>query len=338
MGSHRWPAEWEHQWAVLLIWPHEAHAWKDTLKETELSYLTMVKAITAHQSVFIVARDQAHWLHIHSLVKSLSNKYPILHALIETNDTWARDTGPICIYKNNQRIALDFEFNAWGGKFDYTQDNQMNRQLAESPHFKAFSFDKIDLVLEGGSIESDGHGTLLTTKSCLANANRNPNLESSKIHAQLSKLLHVDKIIELDVDPLEGDDTDGHIDTLARFCDPQTLCYLSDGTNNPPLKNLEEQLRSLKRHDGSAYTLVPLPYSSLLGHQGQPVPATYANFLIINGAVLVPEYGIACDQIAQQQIKQCFPDRVIYPIPARPFIEQGGSVHCLTMQLPGQVC
>lgn len=333
MKKHHWPAEWEKQSAILLVWPHSVHAWKDNLEETERSYLAMVHAISQHQTVIVVARDQAHWQHIQAQLKPLPLKYPVIHELIATNDTWARDTGPISMYHDNRAIALDFEFNAWGGKFEYDLDNQMNSHLLASLNFKEFDYLKINMVLEGGSIESDGHGTLLTTQSCLSNSNRNPAMSSQDIHKQLQQLLNVNTIIELEVDPLPGDDTDGHIDTLARFCDAQTICYLQD-EKTPSLIALEQQLKALKNHRGDPYRLVPLPYAPTTGTDNQPVPATYANFLIINGAVLVPEYGLPYDQLAQQQIKTCFADRNIYPIPARPFIEQGGSVHCLTMQIP----
>jgi agmatine/peptidylarginine deiminase len=195
------------------------------------------------------------------------------------------------------------------------------------------------LVLEGGSIEVDGEGTLLTTESCLLNPNRNHGLNRAQIETELRRLLGVDRILWLKQGAIDGDDTDGHIDTLARFCDAGTIAYQACNDHNDPhysgLRSMAAELKTLRRKDGTPYKLVPLPWPQAIhDHTGRRLPATYANFLIINGAVLAPTYNDPADDVALAALRPAFPGREIVPVMCRPLIYQYGSLHCVSMQLP----
>lgn len=326
------PAEWAPQKGVIIVWPHKTHDWQPILEPVSKSYIQMTQAITNHQPLYLVAYDEAHWQSIKDILSGFSFKHPIIPIIIKTNDTWTRDTGPISVLKNNELEYLDFAFNAWGGKCPYELDDKLCEQLATHEPFNQAKHTKFDFILEGGSIESDGKGTIMTTKSCLLNPNRNPHHIQTNIENLMLNTLGAKQILWLDVEPIEGDDTDGHIDTLARFCPNNTICYLKG--DDDVSESLEAQLRQFKNGQGQSYQLAPLPYRPLKNKDDKNIPATYANFLIINEAVLVPQYGLKEDKIAMDIINQCFDGYTLYPIDALPFIEQGGSVHCLTMQVP----
>ena len=334
--AHRLPAEWESQSGILLAWPHSATDWVDQLDETLAVYSNLVKAITRFQTCVIATPDPT------SLRKQLasadipSNRLR-LHA-ITTNDTWTRDFGPITVFDKQQPILLDFVFNGWGQKFASDLDNQATRQLHESKAFGDTELKSIDLILEGGSIESDGNGTLLTTTECLLNPNRNPHISRIDIEQSLKKLLGVERILWLKNGYLTGDDTDAHIDTLARFCPDNTIIYqgCDDTTDEhfPALSAMLAELKEFTTGDNSPYRLIPLPWPQARYVDGQRLPASYANFLIINGAVLVPTYNDPRDQDALSVIAETFPEREIIGIDCSSLIRQNGSLHCITMQIP----
>jgi agmatine deiminase len=258
------------------------------------------------------------------------------------NDTWSRDFGPITVSYNNQPVLLDFGFNGWGLKFPANHDNLISRRLKEqgalAPNIKT-----IGLTMEGGSIESDGLGTILTTAQCLLSPNRNPQLDKSEIEQAMASLLGARRVLWLNHGWLAGDDTDSHIDTLARICPDNTIVY--QACNNPldehfhELKLMEEELKAFRSPDGSPYRLVALPWpNARFDEQAHRLPASYANFLVINGAVLAPTYGDReHDESALECIGQAFPGREIIGINCLPLIEQHGSLHCVTMQLPAGV-
>jgi agmatine/peptidylarginine deiminase len=266
----------------------------------------------------------AERLHIHS---------------IDSNDVWARDHGPITVFRDGAPVHLDFIFNGWGGKFDATLDNQISRQLAAQGALSA-PVETLDFVLEGGGIESDGAGTLLTTERCLLADTRNPQFNKAQIEQQLKNWFGLDRVLWLRHGDLIGDDTDGHIDTIARFCDPQTITYQAcDDCNDAhfdDLKALERELQALRQRNGEPYKLVPLPLpAAIFDEDGKRLPAGYPNFLILNGAVLVPIYGDATnDAIALERLRPCFPGRQVIGIDCRALINQYGSLHCVTMQIP----
>jgi agmatine/peptidylarginine deiminase len=260
---------------------------------------------------------------------------------IPSNDTWTRDHGPIFTFEHGIPVINDFGFNGWGGKFGAILDNQITGELYRLGAFtpNARYRDYSGFILEGGSIDTDGAGTILTTSRCLLNPNRNRELTKSRIEFRLRESLGARQVLWLEHGELEGDDTDSHIDTLARFCKEDTICYVSCSDKKDhhfeELKKMERQLTGLRNVHGKAYRLVPLPMvSPVIGEDGNRLPATYANFLIINGAVLLPLYGVAEDREAVRIMSAIFPDREIRGIDCRSLIKQNGSLHCVTMQIP----
>ena len=332
------PAEWEHQSAVLISWPTQATDWRHNLAATESTYLELTKLIAQYSHAYICCYDSdtrqqvkkyCHDSGIHE------ERYTLF--TIPYDDTWTRDYGPLSLRRANDVVWLDFKFNAWGGKYAFQQDAQLTQSLHQ--HFRDRRIlESSDFVLEGGSIDSDGKGTILTTSQCLLDPARNPGLSKQQVSSKLKETLGVQRILWLDHGHLLGDDTDAHIDTLARFCRPDTITYVQcTNTADPHFKSLaamETQLKSFKQTNGEAYHLIPLPLAdSCINSEGQPLPASYVNFLIINGAVLAPVYGLDTDALAMTQLQQAFPEHEIIPVQCRSLIEQYGSLHCITMQM-----
>ena len=258
-----------------------------------------------------------------------------------SNDTWARDHGFISLVDDHGgRRLLDFKFNGWGEKFPAELDNAINRRLYDEGKISGEYIDCLDFVLEGGSIESDGKGTIFTTSGCLLAPHRNQPLSQAEIEARLKQELCAERIIWIDHGHLTGDDTDGHIDTLVRVCPDDTLLYI--GCDDPQdeqyedLRLMEEQLKTFRTLEGKPYRLLKLPMPRPILFEGERLPATYANFLVINGAVLCPTYDQPdLDAEALRLIGEAFPGREIVGIDCRSIIKQHGSLHCCTMQYPG---
>nr|WP_321467373.1 agmatine deiminase family protein [uncultured Desulfobulbus sp.] len=335
--KRRLPAEWEPQDGVLLAWPHENTDWCETLEAVQQVFVAITKAISRFESVVIVAPDTD------SVQQQLEQAGidPIKIRLfgLPTNDTWARDFGPISVLAGGFPLILDFGFNAWGLKFAADQDNRITGRLAGLGAFGAIPVSIPGLILEGGSIESDGAGTLLTTRDCLLSPNRNPHLDQGGIEQVLRAQLGSTHFLWLNNGYLAGDDTDSHIDTLARLCPYDTIAYVrcDDPTDEHyrPLAAMEAELRELRTPLGKPYRLVSLPWPSpCFGEDGHRLPATYANYLVINQAVLVPIYNDPQDEEALRLLGELFTDREIIGIDCRPLIAQHGSLHCVTMQLP----
>lgn len=337
MADLRLPAEWEPQGGVQLTWPHADSDWGDALDVVEPCFVDIACAISRHEPVLVVAPDPDH---VHELLRlSGANSAHVRIAQAPSNDAWARDHAPITVLENGQPVLLDFVFNGWGRKFPAELDNALSRRLHAQGVFGGAPMRSIDFVLEGGAIDSDGAGTLLTTSQCLLTDTRNPAFDRPGIEEVLRAHLGVTRVLWLDSGSLEGDDTDSHIDTLARFCSADTIAYVGcDRREDPhyePLRAMEEELRVFRKADGEPYRLVRLPLPS--PHHdlhGQRLPATYANFLIVNGAVLVPIYGDTHDAVALARLTGAFPNHQIVPIDCRPLILQHGSLHCVTMQYP----
>ncbi len=335
-GSIRFPAEWELQDAILLAWPTATSDWGETIEDIEAVFVELSATISRFEKVVIVCSDAKH---IHAkLAKSTAKLDNISCHFIATNDTWARDFGPLCVYKNSEPLLYDFGFNGWGLKFPADQDNQINRRLYDN---HAFSCPLLfqGLILEGGSIESDGEGTLLTTSQCLLSPNRNPQLNKEQLEKIFATQFGIKQVLWLDHGYLAGDDTDSHIDTLARLCPANTILYTACADKNDEhfsaLHKMEQQLATFKTLAGQPFTLRALPWpQAQFDADGQRLPATYANFLIINDAVLVPIYNDPADSAALATIKLAFPNHEIIGINCNPVIVQHGSLHCLTMQLP----
>ena len=348
MPTYRLPAEWEPQSGVMLVWPHAHGDWKRNLDEVEKTYLSMVSAICAHEIALIVCFDDSHQEHIKQLFKTHNIKKETVDAKVRfaiaaSNDSWVRDTGPITVIEisneNDDLLLLDFTFNGWGEKYPANLDNKITEQVKQAHLFEPHRVLSKPLILEGGSIESDGDGTILTTSSCLSNPNRNSNLSKEDIEQALRVQLGAEHVLWLNHGHLAGDDTDGHVDTLARFCSRDTIAYTScediTDIHYESLSAMEAELFALKTRDGKPYQLIPLPIpAAIQNSQGERLPANYANFLIINGAVLVPTYNDPNDAKALQALTSCFPDREIIGIDCRSLVHQFGSLHCATMQLP----
>lgn len=333
----RLPAEWEAQDGVLLAWPHETSDWLPVLAEVEPAFIEIIKQISRFERVLVVAPD------VEATRRKLATAGAVLEQItifsIPSNDTWSRDFGPITVYQNGCPALLDFGFNGWGLKFAADQDNQITARLQKSGAFGEVQRRVPGLILEGGSIESDGGGTLLTTAECLLGPNRNPHLDRDGVEAELGRWLGAEHVLWLENGYLAGDDTDSHIDTLARLCPNDTIVYVACDAEQDEhfaaLKRMESELRDFRTRDGRPYRLLPLPWpAAKYDDAGERLPATYANFLIINGAVLVPTYNDPQDAAALAVIGQAFPDRAIIGIDCSPLILQHGSLHCVTMQLP----
>jgi agmatine/peptidylarginine deiminase len=335
--------EWAEQDAVMLTWPHKNTDWADNLARVEPVYCELAQHITAQQQLVIIANDETLKAHIIRLLNHYNVKLSQVHFVVTPcNDTWARDHGPLTCAAINDAKQLkiyDFTFNGWGNKFASHLDNQINHALVQQLSDTNNQYQALDIVLEGGGIEINEQGVLLTTSECLLNKNRNPELTQSDITALLKQHLGATDFLWVDHGYLAGDDTDSHIDTLVRFAPNNTLVYVQcdDEADEhfSALNAMEKQLQSFKTADNSAYNLIALPWpNAAYDNENTRLPATYANYLIINNAVLVPTYNDKNDELALSQIQKAYPTHTIIGINCQAIIEQFGSLHCITMQLP----
>ena len=346
------PSEWHKQVAVQLTWPHAKTDWAPYLEDIVRMEVRMADEITKREELVIATpeKDAVKELLSTQLTEQQLSRVRIVE--MPTDDTWARDHGAITLLpriedgeKTGKNILLDFCFNGWGKKFPADNDNRITQNLNSSRVFENYyeyvMRDHLDFVLEGGSIESDGKGTVFTTSQCLMAPNRNLPLTKKEIEEYLKKTLCAEQIVWLDYGNLIGDDTDGHIDTIVRIAPNDTILYVKcDDKNDEQFDDfnaLENQLQNLRTKEGKPYRLLPLPMPKAMYDDGDRLPATYANFLIINGAVLVPTYNQPdLDKKAMDIILTAFPDREIIGIDAQVAVRQHGSLHCLTMQFPAK--
>lgn len=330
-------AEWDPQDGVLITWPHAGTDWAYMLDEVTACYIEMAHAILQDdERLVIIASDPDD---VRAALGDDVDWQRIDIVAIPTNDTWVRDYGPISVYRDGQLSLADFTFNAWGMKFAADCDNLATERLNQQGIFSLPLLNYRDLVLEAGSIETDGNGTVMTTTCCLTAPNRNDTLSREELEHILLKRLGCVKMLWLDHGSLEGDDTDGHIDTLARFAPGGIILYT--GCDDPsddhfePLKEMEEDLKNMTDADGNHFHLIKLPLPDAIVDSIFRLPATYANFLVMNHQVLVPIYGQPENDIkACQLIGQAFPGRKVVGIDCRALIQEHGSLHCATMQLP----
>ncbi len=322
-AEFRLPAEWERQSAILLAWPHPSGHWSERLDAIQEEFVVLISAILQHQQAIVLVHPGDR-----SAAARLGDQ-PGLHCLdIPFDDTWCRDYGPITLVGSGQRLALDFHFNGWGGKYPAARDNRVNLHLSRHELFNRIAFRQSLFELEGGAIESDGRGRLLVNWHCLET--RHPHLSRREIRHELHELLNIDEVIGVEIEPMAGDDTDGHIDTLVRFVDTTTLVFqLQADSERSAL--LRGQLEALRQADGQPYRLISLPFAEGFD---PGLPANYANFLLINEACLVPAYGVPADEQACAILAELFPGRTIEPVPARTMISQFGGPHCATMNIP----
>lgn len=330
------PAEWAPQSGIQLTWPHKDTDWAYMLDEVQDCFINIAREIAQRELLLIVTPDPD------SVRRQLAEKINMANvrfASCQTNDTWARDHGAITLMDTVGSSLLDFTFNGWGLKFASNYDNQITRCLVKDGHLHGRYMNHLGFVLEGGSIESDGMGTLLTTSECLLSPNRNGQMNRTEIEEYLRSTFYVNRILWLDHGYLAGDDTDSHIDTLARFCSSDTIAYVRctdpQDEHYSVLCRMEEQLHSFRTVEDKPYKLLPLPWPDAIVENGERLPATYANFLIMNDAVLFPTYAqVENDARAAEILAEAFPGREIIGIDCRSLIRQHGSLHCVTMQYP----
>lgn len=334
----RLPAEWEPVEAVLVAWPQSGSDWGYILEEIRTTYLNLIAAISDHAKVIVIGQE----LPAMDLMLPSCRRENVSTVEIPINDTWTRDYGPITCYDGNgDPVFNDFRFNGWGLKFAANRDNLVNGVLYEEK-LDGWLHRYPSFILEGGSIECDGQGIILTTESCLLSVNRNEAYTRDDIESVLAQTLGARKVLWLKHGHLAGDDTDGHIDTLARLVPlGDTILYVGcsdpDDEHYEDLNAMLDELKGMTTIAGSPFHLLELPLPDPIydPEDGHRLPATYANFLIVNGAVLLPVYGQPMkDMIAEQIIQAAMPEYEIIPVDCSALIRQHGSLHCATMQLP----
>lgn len=351
------PAEWEPQRFVQLTWPHAETDWAPYLESAQQCFTAIAREVTRREPLLVVTPEPEAVEQ--QLRQGGVDLCRVVIAECPTNDTWARDHGFLTIRRADGKLELhDYCFNGWGMKFAANLDNQINQTLFDSEVFDdndmlelwdAEYLDRRCRILEGGSVESDGRGTILTTTECLLSKNRNNLTDKADFEQWFASDFDAKRVLWLDHGFLVGDDTDSHIDTLARLCPDDTIVYVQcldpDEIHYDELQAMEEQLRTFRTADGRPYRLLPLPmpdailesdFPDAVEDEGdQRLPATYANFLIVNDAVLYPTYDQpANDERARQVLQEAFPGREIVGIDCRVLIRQHGSLHCVTMQYP----
>jgi len=323
-------AEFEQQSFTQVIFPHAATDWSAYLREAEECFVNIITTIAKFQKCLLICDDVA------AVKQHFKNNDNLFFVEYQTNDTWARDCSALCVSENNNTKLLDFTFNAWGEKFKADRDNAMSNALAKCYENE---MQKIDFVLEGGAVESNGQGMLLTSTECMLNPNRNPKLSNIQITQKLKEYLGAEHILYLNHGYLAGDDTDSHIDTLARFVAEDTIMYVKCTDENDEhyhqLKLMEDELRMIA--DENNLQLIALPFPDALYYENERLPATYANFLFVNGAVLVPTYNVAQDTDALSIFKKTFPSREVIGIDCSVLIRQHGSLHCVSMNFAADV-
>ncbi len=335
------PPEWAPQRAVQLTWPHPASDWAPRLAAVLPVFARIAREISFREEVLMACHDTTSVKVCKKYLQHAGANLARCHLhTVPSNDSWTRDHGPLILQNPvGQHKLMDFAFNAWGLKFRADLDNQITRHLYAQGAYGNAALEISGMVLEGGSIEVDGAGTLLTTSACLLSPNRNPQWSAAQIEDALRTQLGVERILWLHSGHLEGDDTDAHIDTLARFCNPHTIAYQScddpDDRHFAPLQQMAAELSACRNRNGEHYHLIPLPWAQAqFDEEDNRLPLTYANFLILNAAVLLPTYDDPADHIAQERLQCIFPDREVIPIPCSELARQHGSLHCVTMQLP----
>ncbi len=336
-SAFRLPAEWETQAGVLLAWPHAGTDWADRLADVEQTYVALVGAIARFESVLVCVANADLRSRASALLREASVDLTRVRFIeIEYDDTWLRDSGPITLSKGDAFRLNDFRFTGWGGKFEASRDDRLIEGLVERNVFRDATHRRIDWALEGGGIESDGRGTVLTTWRCLTQ--RHPEQTREQMSAILRDGLAATRVLWLDHGYLEGDDTDAHIDTLARLAPNDAIVYQACDDSTDPhyneLQGMARELAALRTVEGKAYTLHALPWAKPIVDEGRRLAASYANYLIVNGAVLMPAYGDEADARAVRVIAAAHPGREVVPVPCRSLIWQNGSLHCVTMQLP----
>ena len=335
--TERFPAEWEPQSAVLIAWPHDDTDWAQRLGEVEDTYIALVAALVHRTRVVVCVADQDLQTYAEARLRSARvDLSRVRFVEVEYDDTWLRDSGPITLRTPDGFRLLDFRFTGWGGKFEASRDDRLIERLDEQGVFEHALRTPIDFALEGGAIETDGNGTLLTTWQCLHE--RHPDADRATLDAQLKDWLKQDRVLWLDHGYLEGDDTDAHIDTLARLAPDDAIVFQAcddpSDAHYDELRAMADEIAALRTREDKPYRLFPLPWAQPVIDEGRRLAASYANYLVVDGAVLMPAYGDPADAKAAAVLESAYPGREVVQIPCRALIWQNGSLHCITMQLP----
>ncbi len=336
--DYRMPAEWELHTGTWLTWPHNPETWHEQdMDQVEFDYLQIVKSLAQEENSNILVQDKSAQDKIYKKLQSNGvNMENIFFYNIPTNDSWIRDYGPNFVYRGKDLAINDWDFDSWGRKYKWELDDLACSIIAERLQLPSF---KPGIVLEGGAIEVNGLGTCMTTDSCVLNPNRNSGIRREHIEKFFNDFMGISKIIWLHGE-LEGDDTDGHIDNLARFVNPTTIvCALEENDKDPNflgLKHNHERLTAAKDQDGNPFKVIPLPMPGYIGNKDERLPASYANFYISNHSVLVPIFDKPSDQKALNVLTILFPERQVVPIQCKTLIWGLGGIHCLTQQQPAE--
>ena len=333
------PAEWSRHRATWLSWPHNRETWPTQLEQVREVWVRMIQLLSPQERVCLLVNDEPTR---QDVIRRLTNARAALDNVtifqIPTVDVWMRDYGPTFVIRDSQEKALAFNdciFNGWGGKYEsYEEDEQIAKEIASLLRVPVFNH---PVVLEGGSIEVNGLGTCLTTEQCLLNKNRNPHMSRREVEEFLKDSLGVDQVIWLG-QGIVGDDTDGHIDDIARFVNPATIVCIveenSKDTNYSLLQQNLERLQAARDQNGNKLSIVPLPCPGPVYYEGARLPASYANFYIANGVVLVPLFDDPCDVKALGILQELFPDRKVVGLPCTAVVAGLGAIHCVTQQEP----
>ena len=342
--GYRWPAEWEPQAATWIAWPHNVETWPGEFAQIPAIFQQLIATLLQWEPVHLLAAephiaDQAHgWLD----ELAAAATHPLHWHNIATNDAWVRDFGPTFLIsedpdKGAAKLAgIDWPYNAWGGKYPpYELDQHATGKILAGLEIECFH---PSLILEGGAIEGNGAGTIITTETCLLNTNRNPGSTRVMVEQVFSDYLGAKQVIWLNGSGLVGDDTDGHIDQLVRFVNSSTVVAAScDNVQDPCFQPLRENVRKLESADlvdGKTLEVITLPLPQPVKYQEQRLPASYCNFYIANGGIIVPQFDDPHDELAREVLEKCFPDREVVGLPATALVWGLGTVHCLTQQQP----
>jgi agmatine deiminase len=340
VATLRFLAEWEKQYCTLLTWPHQQSDWADRLDQIEALYVTLAKTIASHQNVAIVVFNASHQVHVAKLLSEHQVNLDACHFYtIPSNDTWIRDYGPLSVELDKQIFWKNFDFNAWGNKYPWQLDNQITALLYPYSEFNAYELLHTHWILEGGAIETDGYHTVLMNQPAVISESRNPGYSKQTIEEKLFHDLGIQQCLWINAPSIPGDDTDGHIDNIARFINADTIVVHSIQDKKHPdfkvWKQLHHSLQGSSNIAGKPYNLVTLPQPVLNDTaQGSALPASYLNFLFINDALLLPVFDCEQDEIVIELMTNLLPERQILPVNSLALLEQGGGIHCATMQIP----
>lgn len=339
-SSLRLPAEWEPQAGVIIAWPHADTDWGPRLARIECAYVGLAAAIARFEPLVVCVADAKVRARATTLLADAGVDAGRLRCVeVPYDDTWLRDSGPLTLAGAGRFQLLDFRFTGWGGKYEGSRDDALVETLHARGLFGSAERRRIDWALEGGAIEVDGRGSLLTTWRCLHQ--RHPQMSRAEMDALLRDAFAVERVLWLEHGYLEGDDTDAHIDTLARYAPGDAIvlqtCDDAADPHHAELGRMREEIAALRTPDGRPYRLHELPWARAIVDGGRRLAASYANYLVVDGGVVMPAYGDPSDAAAARVIAAAHPGREIVAVDARELIWQNGSVHCLTMQLPAGV-